>query len=254
MKLMICGHARHGKDTLAEMLGLKYASSSQVALEHVIWPEIGHLYQTKDACFNDRSNKRELWHGLITAYNQPDLTKLARIIFSSNDVYVGIRNREEFYAAKSEGLFDISIWVDASGRLPPEPESSNKMKPSDCDIIITNNGSHGELQQKVARLKPSLGQRATIDSLQQEVVEWANSVMPNRTITNACTKLVMEEIPEFLTSDNDPMEYADIFIILLDMAYLSNINIKNAIREKMAINRNRKWGINKAGLLKHEED
>lgn len=255
MKIMICGHARHGKDTLAEMLGLTFKSSSEVALEEVIWPEIGHRYPDKQACFDDRTNNREVWHNLITAYNTPDLTRLARDIYSKNDMYVGIRNREEFYAAKAVGLFQLSIWVDASERLPPEPSSSNKMLKSDCDIVIDNNGTLESFYYKIARLKSILNIGGeSLSMMQKDIISWANSVMPHRTITNACTKLVMEEIPEFLMSDNDPLELADIAIILLDMAHLAGVDLEAAIREKMAINKARTWQINQStGLLKHVE-
>jgi len=306
MKLIVCGHARHGKDQFCEYLGLEYTSSSMVALEKVIWPIFSEAYANKQACFEDRVNHRPKWHQLITEYNTPDLTRLARDIFTENMVYCGIRNREEFYAAKEEGLFDLSIWVDASGRKPPESEASCKMLPSDCDIVVTNDGSLEELRNKAEALKKALGFELVIiggpgtldDALGSEggtgvvfprsgrpyfvpseselitgsrnlsisvkwkevdevpvkdlVVEWADEVFPNRTITNAITKMVLEEIPEYLMAQDDPMELADLGILLYDIAHLAGVDLEAAIRQKMVINKRRSWQIDdKTGLMNH---
>ncbi len=236
MKLMVCGHARHGKDQFCEFMGLEYTSSSMAALDNVIWPAIGHMYNNKEQCFEDRVNHRAVWHGLITEYNAIDPTKLARQILSKNDVYCGIRSRDEFYAARRAGLFDLSIWIDASDRLPPEDESSCKMLPSDCDVIITNNGTLEEFQVKALQFR-----RAIFDEFEKPVrdiiVEWADEVFPNRTITNAIQKMVLEEIPEYLMKQDDAMELADLGILLYDIANLAGVDLDKAIREKMAINK-----------------
>ena len=71
MKLMVCGHARHGKDQFCEFMGLVYTSSSMAALDNVIWPAMGHNYNSKEECFEDRVNHRAKWHRLITEYNTP---------------------------------------------------------------------------------------------------------------------------------------------------------------------------------------
>ena len=148
MKLMICGYARHGKDTFCELLGLPFISSSMAALEAVIWPAWGERhYRTPEECFDDRGAHREKWFELITAYNAHDRAKLGKYIYSRCDVYCGIRNQEEFFALKDGGHFDMSIWVDASGRKPPEDTSSNTMKPEFCDMIVHNNGTLDDLKR-----------------------------------------------------------------------------------------------------------
>jgi hypothetical protein len=89
--------------------------------------------------------------------------------------------------------------------------------------------------------------------LQNEVGKWADTIFPNRTAENALTKMVMEEIPEFIAGDlKDSTELADVGILLLDVAYLQNVNLFSAIKEKMKINRVRKWEKNKnTGLVSH---
>jgi len=91
---------------------------------------------------------------------------------------------------------------------------------------------------------------STLRELQSEVVSWANGLMPDRTPEEAFRKLMEEEIEEMKKAPTDAMEYADAVIILLDLAYLLGIDIVEAVRSKMEINRNRKWKIEN-GLFKH---
>lgn len=284
MKIMVVGHGRHGKDTFCEMLGLPFKSSSEVALEKVIWPVMednifmsddSPEYFTPEECFKDRHNYRDEWAKLITAYNTPDRTRLAKDIFAENDIYCGIRNRDEFYAIKRAGLFDIAVWVDRSGHLPPEGPS-NQMTAMDCDFYIDNNGDMKNLQQQAdyflryVHPKEDLRQRAMVHLKEEAmkarqyaadrpdvkdlIVNWADEVFPERTITNAIQKMVLEEIPEYLMCQNDPMELADIGILLYDIAHLAGIDLDAAIREKMEINIARTWHIDEAtGLMKHDK-
>lgn len=85
----------------------------------------------------------------------------------------------------------------------------------------------------------------TISNLQQEIADWADGVFPDRTAHDATVKLMLEEIPEFLQSPKDPLEYADIMILVLDIAHLNGIDIESAVKEKMRINRERQWIVNK---------
>lgn len=250
MKLMVCGHARHGKDQFCEFMGLAYASSSMVALDKVIWNTMCGSYHTKAECFEDRVNRRVEWHRLITNYNTPDLTRLARDIFEENDVYCGIRSRKEFHAARRASLFDLSVWIDAGERMPPEGLDSNQMTAADCDIIITNNGTLEEFMVKAVQFARAVFGKK--QSAKDMIVEWADSVFPNRTITDAIQKLMLEEIPEYLMAQDDPMELADIGILLYDIAHLAGVDLDEAILKKMEINKKRSWAIDKTtGMLNH---
>ena len=145
-KLMICGYARHGKDTFAELmqkeLGYAFASSSHVACKEFIYERMlneGFEYASWEQCYEDRVNNRDYWYDRICEYNAEDLTKLSRLVYEDSDIYVGIRDDKEFLACESQGVFHLSVWVDASERLPPEPTSSNKITPDMCDLIVNNN-------------------------------------------------------------------------------------------------------------------
>lgn len=158
MKLMVMGYARHGKDTFCDFSGLKFESSSMFCAEKVILPVLGPKYGYKNAlqCYIDRDNHRPEWHELIYQYNQPDLTRLSREIFAENDIYCGIRKREEFLAAREAGLFDLAIWVDASERLPPESAESINVSKNDADIIIENNLGLMDFAMRVRTLMTAL--------------------------------------------------------------------------------------------------
>lgn len=158
MKLMIIGHARHGKDTVCEILhdqyGLTFQSSSDAACQLFIYNLLrdAHGYSTIEECFNDRVNHRDTWYRLISEYCADDKTALARAIFANHSVYCGSRNADEFAAVKAAGLFDYCVWVDASQRHPAEPASSCSLSRADADFVLDNNGTLEELQANIAHM------------------------------------------------------------------------------------------------------
>lgn len=162
-KLLIIGHARHGKDTLAEMItermGLKFTSSSHFVGQECIWPSWGkERYETYEDMFQDRVNYRKTWADLISAYNTPDKTRTASTMLERGyDMYVGMRRMDEFVACKEAKLFDFVIWVDASKRLPPESLDSNEMVEELSDFWCDNNGPDTtQMQAFVERLQKKL--------------------------------------------------------------------------------------------------
>jgi len=148
---MVVGHARHGKDTVAELLmerGYTFISSSMAAAERVVLPYLkakGIHYDSVEDCFQDRGNHRAEWYNAITGYNTPDKARLGREIYKDYDVYCGLRNSREFHALRNEGAFDVSIFVDASERLPLEDKSSMGIEPWMADYVLDNNGTLEEL-------------------------------------------------------------------------------------------------------------
>lgn len=162
-KILILGHKRHGKDTMAEILrdnfDFSFKSSSLAAAEIFLFdmlngPIWNMDYKSIEECFEDRVNHRPLWYHLISAYNSVDKMRLAKEILKNDDCYVGMRNRSELEAAK--GLFDLIIWVDASERLPLEESSSMTGTIDQADIIVTNNGSLAEFEAKVIQIGQNL--------------------------------------------------------------------------------------------------
>jgi dephospho-CoA kinase len=157
-KLLIIGHARHGKDTFAELLekdfGLKFKSSSQAAADIFLFDALKdkYGYETPEQCFEDRVNHRPEWYEMICDYNKDDRAKLAKGILTITDCYVGMRDRDEITECIKQGLFDLIIWVDASDRLSLESPDSFNIDKSCADIIIDNNGTFDEFKARVARI------------------------------------------------------------------------------------------------------
>ncbi len=169
MKFFILGHGRHGKDTVAEILrdhyGILFESSSMLCAEHVVRPwlkEKGLVYESLEKCYADRANHRIEWYNAIKDFNTPDLSRVSRTIFSDYDMYVGIRDRDEFLT--SAHLADLSIWVDAFERIP-QTDPTCKVLRTDADIIIDNNTSMEDLEKRVRRL---------FDFILQKEHKWRN--------------------------------------------------------------------------------
>lgn len=139
MKILICGWGRSGKDTLAEFwnqqFGVKFTSSSWFCCEKVVFPMLlvkyGYVF-VKD-CFEDRHNHRAEWMQIISDYNKDDLSRLTKEILVENDLYVGMRSKEEL--AASRHLFD---WVDAEGRIAKESEESCTVTKEMANIVLEN--------------------------------------------------------------------------------------------------------------------
>lgn len=158
IKLLLVGHMRHGKDTVAELLkeyyGLNFISSSQACADIFIYDELKdkYGYKTPEECFLDRVNHRDEWYQMICNYNKDDKAKLAKEILKYNHTYVGMRDWAEIQECLKQELFDLVIWVDASKRLPQESAESFNITTKDADVIIENNGSLEELKEKVKRI------------------------------------------------------------------------------------------------------
>lgn len=178
-KILILGYGRHGKDTVAEMLrddyGLSFVSSSEFCAEHVVLPWFNALWQRSSDLFYERTGRvypwhtwqdcyadrhkgmnRKNWYDAITEFNRPDASQLGRAIFAEHDIYCGLRSSREFHAVKAAGLYDLCVWVDASGRgVLPEDRSSCTVEPWMADHVVDNSGDVDELRLNVRRLMAS---------------------------------------------------------------------------------------------------
>jgi len=158
LNLMVIGHGRHGKDTvsalIADQFDLTWGASSFLLSERVVYPVLKDRYGYRSVaeCFDDRSNHRAEWFDTIAAYNAGDPARFTRELYDVYDIYCGLRNRDEFVAARKEGLIDLTIWVDASERMPPEDSASCTVTKADADIVIDNNGTEAELERRLINL------------------------------------------------------------------------------------------------------
>lgn len=170
-KLLIIGHGRHGKDTVADMIAkkfnVKFQASSEFLAERLMFPALKtkYNYSSTKECFDDRHNHRAEWYDLICDYCSSDKAKLGREIFTENHIYCGLRNKAEFHAMRNEGVFDYCIWVDRSDHLPAEDRSSMSLEIWMADFVIDNNYSLADLETEVDRLMTRLVTRPALNRL-----------------------------------------------------------------------------------------
>jgi hypothetical protein len=161
-KICIIGHARHGKDTVAEMINERYGytseSSSQAASRLFLYDELKNKYgyNSPEECFEDRVNHRAEWFDMICEYNKKYPGQLAADIMKSNDIYTGMRSNRELHACINDGIFNLVIGV-FDPMKPLEPRDSFDIDIwYMSDIIIPNAGSLASLRYKVELLKELL--------------------------------------------------------------------------------------------------
>lgn len=160
MNILIIGHARHGKDTVAEyielLFGLSFKSSSLAASEIFLYAALKEKYgyQTPEECYEDRMNRREEWHNMICEYNTPDKARLAKDILATNDMYVGMRSDEEFQESMRQGLFDLVLGVFNPRKPLESPKSFSINMWSAADLVIPNDQGKKQLYERIKRLEP----------------------------------------------------------------------------------------------------
>lgn len=153
-KLLIIGHGRHGKDSLAQIFhdeyGLTFTSSSEAAAKLFLFDKLKgkYGYKTFQECYEDRHNRREEWFTEISEFNKTDKAKLAKAIMAKNDIYVGMRSEEEIKACLREKIFDIIIWIERKSE-PLEPLNSFQITKSSSHCVIRNDREVADLKQKV---------------------------------------------------------------------------------------------------------
>lgn len=147
MKILVVGHAQHGKDTVAEMLsiklGLPLASATRLALPYVrqmLESVYGITYVNDEECYEDRINHRAAWKLIIAEFNEENLCALADLVYAKSDIYVGVRRLDEYLAIIAK-YSPLVVWVDASSVVEQEAETSmeltiDNVKPS---YLIFNN-------------------------------------------------------------------------------------------------------------------
>lgn len=89
-----------------------------------------------------------------------------------------------------------------------------------------------------------------VGGITEEVFDWAEATFPNRTDQSMFLKMY-SEIGEMIDSDGDPMEVADVFILLLDYTKRKKIDLVSSVRKKLEINKSRDWAVDNNGVMSH---
>lgn len=132
MKIIINGHATHGKDYLAAAVakkyGLRYYNASMWFAEKVLIPAYPGMWPCTEACYLDRVNYRDLWYQMMR------LGDWQERFMQHSDIFCGHRNIEEHQEMVSH-LNPRTIWVHNS-KKGPESASSSQWQ---TDSLITSN-------------------------------------------------------------------------------------------------------------------
>ena len=129
MKLLIIGHARHGKTEAAKILkrerGFQFKDSSKAAAEIFLYDKLKDKYGYKDfeECYEDRVNHREEWFNNICLFNKEDPARLAKEIMKKANIYCGMRSNKEIQKCVEDKVFDHIVNI-FNPRLPKESSDS----------------------------------------------------------------------------------------------------------------------------------
>jgi NTP pyrophosphatase (non-canonical NTP hydrolase) len=96
----------------------------------------------------------------------------------------------------------------------------------------------------------------SLQTLQDEITKWANVEFPDRKPESAIMKMY-SELGEAIDDPHNRLEWADVFILVLDIVKLFDIQgdeMTEAILKKLAINYSRKWKANDLGIMCHMDE
>lgn len=90
-----------------------------------------------------------------------------------------------------------------------------------------------------------------LEELLKEINDWQDATFVEATPQSAATHLYYEA-EELKKNPTDPMEMADIFMLVVGVAHLAGIDLLQAVREKFEINKKRVLGeVNEEGFVEH---
>jgi hypothetical protein len=218
ISILIIGAGEHGKnsvcDYIKEKTGWSEGCSSYVS-KVLIFEEMtkrGFHYPDSQTCWEDRRNHRALWKQLIREYNTPQLDRLIVQIFKDKEMYVGLRDKDEFLTGCVNGRFDIIVFVDAEERLGIADPDDCSIPKGVSDIIIDNNGTKEELLEQMESLVDFLQDVAMFKKSGQLRSSWAdlmtklktnNLNQPKQVDYEAATEWIKEGIKN-LPNSNKP--------------------------------------------------
>ena len=155
-KILIVGHARHGKDTVAEMiadyLGIEFQGTSRQFASHVrkaLSEAVCDVqYHSDQECWEDRVNHRADWHVTIARFCSENKTAAADLVYAKGHIYCGVRAQAEYDAIVAK--YDPVIFWVSNNSKPKEPDSSMQLSYDPKTMsLITNDLALAQLQNTV---------------------------------------------------------------------------------------------------------
>lgn len=148
MKILVLGYTGSGKSTAADIIADIIGSSPPVNTSDILIYDfctsnklyIDAVINNKNQYRNDLFNFGVEKQKIDPRYPVPDALK-------KSDVITGVRTPESLQSVRN--LFDHIIWID---RLSVPRGSTDKLSPSDCTLVINNDGTIEELKIKLTKI------------------------------------------------------------------------------------------------------
>lgn len=142
-------------------------------------------------------------------------------------------------------------WVDAVSELISEIE---RLQEENAKYYEYSNKLERQINEYAGvekSLKSQIEELEKEKNLIKEINEWQDKTFPDANPYSIFSHMVKEFV-ELRDNINDPMEQADIFILLVGLAHNTNVNLMQAVKEKLEINKNRTWGKpDENGVIEH---
>ena len=152
MKILILGHAEHGKDTVAnilvELYGLKFYSATEYIADNIIFPSLKHKYKSKEECLADKVNNRKLWYDLVYDYKGDIVNEVLEL----SDIYVGLRDISTLIKCIHNNTFDLILAVHNPFKKGEDTDSMTIPIFMYSDLVILNNKDIKSLKDKLRYL------------------------------------------------------------------------------------------------------
>lgn len=143
-KLLLCGFTRSGKTTAAEIAARIIGGKAVNMSDYIIADYAKANGHKENWVINHKEELRKKLFVFARAKQKIDPLYPMSAALDDADVVTGARNKDEITA--SNHLLDLIIWIDRPGILKGD---TDKIGPEDADIIILNDGTIEELEQKI---------------------------------------------------------------------------------------------------------
>jgi hypothetical protein len=147
------GRARAGKDTACEFFASITGLTNAGTVSKYIAPYVAKIdgVPVEDAYARrgESMETRSRWRKIGDDLRANDPAFLVREMMKHGEVGGGIRGRAEIQAARKGNLADLFVWVESNRAWA---DATCEFGPEECDLIIQNNGTIEEFQERLSRL------------------------------------------------------------------------------------------------------